>query len=185
MLLAQANIALFRWPLDDHRMSAFSEQIQPINALAEQSAGFVWRFTEEYVARPIGPPWEDPLLFFNMSVWRDFDSLHRFVRCDAHTAIVRERSRWTKPAPGPPMVMWWIDDAIRPSVDDAILALSSVAQQGDSIAAFSFGSDFRVLGNWLRAGGLSLNGSDWGEPSDAPKDGASRCNNGDSTDGPR
>ena len=121
MLLAQANIALFRWPLDDHRMSAFAEQIQPVNAFAEQSRGFVWRFTDEFVARNLGSPWNDPLLFFNMSVWRDFDSLHQFVRCDAHREIVRERERWTEPAAGPPMAMWWIEDAVRPSVEDRFL----------------------------------------------------------------
>ena len=166
-------------------MSAFAEQIQPVNAFAEQSRGFVWRFTDEFVARNLGSPWNDPLLFFNMSVWRDFDSLHQFVRCDAHREIVRERERWTEPAAGPPMAMWWIEDAVRPSVGDAILALSSVAEHGDSIAAFSIGSDYRVLENWLRASGLSLNTLDLGEPSDAPKDRASRFDNGESTSGPR
>lgn len=42
VVLTQENIALFRWPLYDSRMSKFTEQIQPVNELAEQSDGFIW-----------------------------------------------------------------------------------------------------------------------------------------------
>ena len=149
MLLAQTNLALFRWPLSDQRMSGFAEQIQPVNDLAERSEGFVWRFAGEYEPREFGEPWSDPLLFFNMSVWRDFESLSRFINLDAHKAMMRDRARWTTPATGPSMAMWWIDDGVRPSIDDAMGAISSIAEKGDSRRAFTSRSSFRVLENWL------------------------------------
>ena len=119
-------------------MSGFSDRIQPINQLAEQADGFVWRYTETYAAREIGPPWNNPLLFFNMSVWRDVDSLQGFVRSPRHIDIMRSRSQWTLPLPEASMAMWWIDDATRPAVDDAVRAISSIAESGDTQRAFTF-----------------------------------------------
>jgi hypothetical protein len=48
MLLAQSNIALSIWPLDDPRMEGFVSRLAAINQLAESSAGFVWRHTDDY-----------------------------------------------------------------------------------------------------------------------------------------
>ena len=39
--LAQVNVAKMRAPLDDSRMAEFVAALDPINALAEQSPGFV------------------------------------------------------------------------------------------------------------------------------------------------
>ena len=133
-------------------MSGFAEQIQPVNELAERSDGFVWRFTGEYVPREHGEPWSDPLLFFNMSVWHDFESLNRFFHLDAHKSMIRHRVQWTSPVAGPSMAMWWINDSVRPSVDDAIGAISSMADHGDSRRAFSSRSPFRLLENWIEEG---------------------------------
>ena len=106
MLLVQANIAIFRWPVDDSRMSGFIEQIQPLNQLAEQADGFVWRYSDTYTTREIGPPWDNPLLFFNMSVWRDLDSLQGFVRSPQHVAVMRNRAEWILSVGIPSLAMW-------------------------------------------------------------------------------
>ena len=45
--LAQLNIGRFRAPLDDPIMEGFRTQLDPINALADQSPGFVWRLQTE------------------------------------------------------------------------------------------------------------------------------------------
>ncbi|MGH9661083.1 MAG: DUF3291 domain-containing protein, partial [Bryobacteraceae bacterium] len=47
MHLAQANMARMRAPLDDPRMAGFAAQIAGVNALAEASPGFVWRFQSD------------------------------------------------------------------------------------------------------------------------------------------
>ncbi|HEY2770657.1 MAG TPA: DUF3291 domain-containing protein [Solirubrobacteraceae bacterium] len=41
--LAQVNIALPREPLDSELLRDFVAQLDPINAVADASAGFVWR----------------------------------------------------------------------------------------------------------------------------------------------
>ena len=97
MFLAQANIAYFRWSLEDVRMAEFVQQIAPVNEIAEKTDGFVWRFTESYSPRDIGPPWNHPLLFFNMSVWRDMESLKKFVKSPQHDLIMRNRHKWLFP----------------------------------------------------------------------------------------
>ena len=43
--LAQFNIARLRAPLDAAKMAEFVAFLNPVNAFAEQSPGFVWRLT--------------------------------------------------------------------------------------------------------------------------------------------
>jgi hypothetical protein len=51
--LAQANIGRFRAPIDDPIMEGFRSQLDPINALADSTPGFVWRLqTEDGNATP-------------------------------------------------------------------------------------------------------------------------------------
>lgn len=121
--LAQTNIAIFRWPIDDPRMAEFRDQIRLINNIAEKSDGFVWRFTDTYALRDIGPPWDNPLLFFNMSVWRDHGSLLRFVRSREHAALMHAREQWLLPVSGRSSALWWIDEPVQPTIDDAITAI--------------------------------------------------------------
>src|SRR2546428_11676219 len=42
--LAQINIGRLIAPLDDPQIAEFVAGLDPINALAEQSTGFIWRF---------------------------------------------------------------------------------------------------------------------------------------------
>ncbi len=46
--LAQLNIATLRAPLDSPELKDFVDNLDRINALAEQSDGFVWRWDESY-----------------------------------------------------------------------------------------------------------------------------------------
>ena len=142
MFLAQVNIALFRWPLDDTRMAEFVDRVVPINELAESSEGFVWRYTETGMPQDLGSPWNDPRLFFNLSLWRDVESLKEFVFSAEHAQVMRDRAQWTTPVPGPSLAMWWIDENDRPTVQEAIWAINLVAQIGDSEHAFSFRKTF-------------------------------------------
>ena len=139
MLLAQANIAIFRWPLSDPRMAEFVSQIDIMNQLAESSDGFVWRFTEEYDSTGLPTPFDDPLLFFNMSVWRDVVSLRSYVFQSAHLEVLQRKSEWTRPAGTSPLAMWWLNDNQRmPAVADAIARFAALEDGGRSVDAFTF-----------------------------------------------
>jgi hypothetical protein len=41
--VAQVNVALLRAPLDSPELAGFVSMLEPINALADASPGFVWR----------------------------------------------------------------------------------------------------------------------------------------------
>lgn len=41
--LAQINIGRLIAPIDDPRIAEFVAQLEPVNALADQAPGFVWR----------------------------------------------------------------------------------------------------------------------------------------------
>jgi hypothetical protein len=45
--LAQVNIGRLRAPVDHPMIKDFFDNLDPINALAEASPGFVWRLTGE------------------------------------------------------------------------------------------------------------------------------------------
>ena len=73
--LAQVNIGRFRAPIDDPIMEGFRTQLDPINAIADATPGFVWRLqTEDGNATAIRP-YEDDRMAINMSVWEDRKSV--------------------------------------------------------------------------------------------------------------
>src|SRR5262245_58426084 len=74
--LAQVNIGRFRAPLEDPIMEGFRNALEPINALADRSPGFVWRLqTEDGNATAIRPYGNDNLIAINMSVWESLQAL--------------------------------------------------------------------------------------------------------------
>ena len=77
--LAQINIARFKAPIDSPPIAGFVEMLDPINAIADQSPGFVWRLqTDEGNATSIHA-FDDDLILVNMSVWATFEDLDAFV----------------------------------------------------------------------------------------------------------
>ena len=88
--LAQLNIGRLRAPVDDPALADFVANLDPINALADATPGFVWRLqTEEGDATALRPLGEETLV--NVSVWRDVESLNKYVYGSAHVEIMRRR----------------------------------------------------------------------------------------------
>ena len=72
--VAQVNIGRFRAPIDDPIMEGFRAQLDPINAIADRSPGFVWRLqTEDGNATAIRP-YADERMAINMSVWESLEA---------------------------------------------------------------------------------------------------------------
>jgi hypothetical protein len=67
--LAQINIARLLAPLDDPQLAEFVANLAPINALADGSPGFVWRFQTAAGDATSVRPYEDDLIIVNFSVW--------------------------------------------------------------------------------------------------------------------
>lgn len=141
--LAQVNIGRFRAPLDSPIMAGFRAQLDPINALADQSPGFVWRLqTEDGNATAIRPYAADDLMAINMSVWESVAALQQFVYRSAHVGTLRDRSLWFEPAEGPILALWWIPVGHIPTVAEAVERLEHLKQHGPSPYAFTFRTPF-------------------------------------------
>jgi hypothetical protein len=139
--LAQLNVAVMNEPLESPAMADFVANLDRINALAESSPGFVWRLqTDEGDATALRPMGDDVLV--NMSVWRDVESLSRYVYGSAHVEIMRRRREWFQRMKDAYVVLWWVRQGQRPTVQDAIAKLELLRQAGPTEAAFTFRSAF-------------------------------------------
>jgi hypothetical protein len=140
--LAQLNIGRIRGPMDSPIMADFVSNLDRINALAERTPGFVWRLqTEEGNATAIRP-YEDDNIAVNMSVWRDVESLNKYVYSSAHVEIMRRRREWFEPMREAFLVLWWIPEGHRPGVAEAVAKLELLRTQGPTAEAFTFRKAF-------------------------------------------
>jgi hypothetical protein len=141
--LAQVNIGRFRAPIESPTMEGFRAQLDPINALADRSPGFVWRLqTEEGNATGIRPSDRDPLLAINLSVWESLEALQAFVYQSHHVGTLRERHRWFAPMEGPILALWWIPPGHLPTVEEAMDRLAHLKAHGPAPHAFTFRTPF-------------------------------------------
>ncbi|HEV2917851.1 MAG TPA: DUF3291 domain-containing protein, partial [Actinomycetota bacterium] len=86
--LAQVNVATLRAPLDGPELAGFVAQLEPINALADHSPGFVWRLqTEDGDATSIRP-FQDERIMVNLSVWESLETLRAFVYASRHLEVM-------------------------------------------------------------------------------------------------
>ena len=86
--LAQVNIGRIIAPIDDPRMEGFRSQLDPINALADRSPGFVWRLqTEDGNATAIRPFDGDDRMAINMSTWTTIEALQQYVYQSAERLV--------------------------------------------------------------------------------------------------
>ena len=92
-VLAQLNVALMKEPIDSPLLADFVANLDRINALAEQSPGFIWRLkTDEGDATALRPMGEN--LLINISVWKDVAALSAYVYGPGHVEIMRRRKEW-------------------------------------------------------------------------------------------
>jgi hypothetical protein len=156
------NIGRVRAPLDDPIMEGFRVQLDPINALADRSPGFVWRLqTEDGNAMAIRP-FQDDRMAINMSVWTSFEALQQFVYRSEHVAPLRERKQWFEPIEGPILALWWIPAGHIPTVTEAAERLRHLAEHGPTAHAFTFRAPFASPDEPPgEGGGLDAEFCDW------------------------
>jgi hypothetical protein len=140
--LAQLNIGIIKGPMDSPVMTDFAENLERINALAERSPGFVWRLqTEEGDATAIRP-FEDENMLVNMSVWRDVESLNKYVYSSAHVELMRRRREWFERMHEAFLALWWVPKDHRPSVVEAVAKLEVLRAKGPTAEVFTFRQAF-------------------------------------------
>jgi hypothetical protein len=135
--LAQLNVGVLVAPLESPLLADFVDNLDRINALADQSPGFVWRLqTEEGNATALRPFGDDTLV--NMSVWEDFESLRRFVYQSDHATFVRRRREFFKRSIESILVLWWVPRGHVPSLAEARERLDRLRLEGPTQEAFEF-----------------------------------------------
>jgi len=146
--LAQANAFRPRAPWDDAVMREFVLALDPVNALAEASPGFVWRLHpgEGHGAVVVEEGFDPAPVLVNLSVWESYAALHEFVYRSDHAAYLRRRSRWFEPVAQPAAVLWWVDDGAEPTAAQAIALLRYLQRYGPTARAFSMRQRFEPDG---------------------------------------
>ncbi len=103
--LAQLNIARLVAPIDSPVLADFVANLDRINALADRSLGFVWRFqTKDGDASAIRHFGGDMLV--SMSVWENVKALNYYVYESALVEIMRRRKEWFELMDEVYLVLW-------------------------------------------------------------------------------
>ena len=144
--IAQINIARMLAPIDSHTMSDFVAQLPPINALAEESPGFVWRLQSEDGDATSIKVYDDDMVIINLTVWESVEALRQYVYKSAHSGVMRDRRRWFEKFDGPYYTLWWIPAGHLPDPQEGKERLEHLREHGDSPYAFSFKTVFPAPG---------------------------------------
>jgi hypothetical protein len=139
--LAQLNVARLRNPLDHPDLAPFVEALDAVNAVADISPGFVWRLQEETGNATGLRPWGEEMIV-NLSVWEDVESLRDYVYSGAHAAVLRQRRSFFEVMSSAFVVLWWVPDGHRPTLEEARDRLELLEADGPTPAAFTLRTSF-------------------------------------------
>ena len=143
--LAQVNVAVAKYAEDDPRFAGFIDNLDRINAIADQWPGFVWRYISDDNDAEAKRVFASDMLIFNMSLWESVEALKNFVYESDHLGILRQRGDWFIPQNHPVMALWWQPEGQIPGVTEAKHRLDCVAESGSTAEAFTFRSAFASL----------------------------------------
>lgn len=137
-VLAQLNIGRMLAPTDDPLVADFMNNLERINALAEQSPGFVWRYQDETGNATDTRPYDDPSILINFSVWESREALFNFTYQSEHVEFFRRRREWFEKMEQAYLVLWWIPAGHLPTIEEAKERLAHLQAHGATPYAFTF-----------------------------------------------
>lgn len=140
--LAQVNIARLEAPLDSPRMKDFVEALDPVNAAADASDGFVWRLQNDSGNATDVPVFGDEWLIVNMSTWRDTNALTAFIYQGQHREMLARRREWFERLAEAVTALWWVPAGHRPTVAEAEERLLHLRAHGPTEYAFTLRMSF-------------------------------------------
>ena len=133
--LAQVNVSLQRAPMRHRTMAGFVAAFDPVARLAAESPGFVWHHRSDTGHTVLDDERRPQVV--NLTVWRDYPSLHEFVYRSDHGRLLLRRTEWFLPTPQPSTALWWVADGERPTVEQALARLRHLREHGPTPQAFS------------------------------------------------
>ena len=139
--LAELNVGRLVAPTDDPRVKDFMDNLDFINGLGKQMPGFVWMM--EGSGEPVTGNTDakiegDPLQVSNLTVWRDVESLERFVWGTVHKKFYERRAEWFELMSEMHFVMWWVPEGHEPTLEEALERLEMRRKNGDTDEAFGW-----------------------------------------------
>jgi hypothetical protein len=147
--LAQINIGRLIAPLDDRKIAEFVAQLDPVNALADETPGFIWRLQSSSGNATDIAYNDDPFMIVNMSVWQSIESLREFVYQFNHLKVLRDRAKWFEKMEKPYYCLWWIPTGHIPTVTEGRERLEHYQQHGATPFSFWFSKFFPAEENAL------------------------------------
>lgn len=142
MHLAQINIGRLVAPIDDPRIAGFVSQLAPINKLAEESPGFVWRLQSDSGNATDVAYNDDPTILVNMSVWESLETLKGYVYRSRHVGVFKDRAKWFQKMDLPHYCLWWVPVGHIPAVAEGRERLEHYQKQGSTAEAFWFSEPY-------------------------------------------
>lgn len=137
--LAQINIGRLRYAVDDPRSAEFMDNLDPINEVAEQSPGFVWRLQDDSGNATAIRAFDDETILPNLTVWESVDSLKDYVFRSDHASFLRRRREWFESMDDlPVLTMWWVPAGHLPTLAEAKERIDHLQAHGPTAHAFSF-----------------------------------------------
>jgi hypothetical protein len=135
--LAQVNVARLAAPLDSPQLADFVANLEPLNAIADTSDGFVWRLQTDAGDATALRIFEDDWIIVNMSVWESLEALRNYVYRSPHAAVFRRRQEWFEQMVEAHLALWWIEAGSLPTVSDAEERLMTLRAEGPTPYAFT------------------------------------------------
>ncbi len=135
--LAQVNVARLAAPLDSPQLADFVANLEPVNAIADASAGFVWRLQTETGDATALRIFDDDWIIVNMSVWDSLEALRAYVYRSAHADVLRRRLEWFEQMTEAHVALWWIEAGTLPTLDDARERLLKLRADGPTLQEFT------------------------------------------------
>jgi len=138
--IAQVNIARPKAPVDSPPLAEFKALLDPVNAVADDAPGFVWRLQDDTGNATAIRIFDDSLMV-NMSVWESIEAVWDFVYSGGHLAVMRRRREWFERMELF-MCLWWAPAGHLPGVAEAEGRLDHLREHGPTDRAFTFKQRF-------------------------------------------
>jgi hypothetical protein len=141
MHLAELNVARMVAETSDPRVADFMGALDRVNGIGKRSPGFVWMMEgsgEPGTGNTDTKIDGDPRMLANLSVWESVAALEAYVWNTVHRQFYARRAEWFEVLGEMHLVMWWVPEGYRPTLDEALARLAHLRENGDSDHAFGW-----------------------------------------------
>lgn len=123
-------------------MQDFVNALDPVNGMADETPGFVWRLISEDFNSSALDEFEKQGWLVNMSVWETFEDFRAFFTTGLHLSVMRRRAEWFHKPEQATSVLWWVPDGHIPTFEEAMGRLQTLRDKGPGPGAFGFSASF-------------------------------------------